>query len=53
MPVLAYRDDEDEKNFDGDTPRSSEDLEKIKELKESMNKYSKLDSLFGASGIRE
>ncbi|NOQ69753.1 MAG: tandem-95 repeat protein, partial [Gammaproteobacteria bacterium] len=57
LPILAYRDDEDEeknKNITVDKiPASLEEMRKIKALKEKMKKHNQVDALFGGPGVME
>jgi VCBS repeat-containing protein len=53
LPILAYKDDDDEqeKIAEDKIPTSLEELKKIKAIKEKMNKYNKVDNLFGGSEV--
>jgi hypothetical protein len=56
LPILAYKDDEDEKEDEIDEdkiPTSLEDLRKLKKLKDKKAKEIDVDEIFGSSGIRE
>jgi hypothetical protein len=50
LPILAYKDDEDEeeKIAEDKIPTSLEELKKIKALKEKMKKYNQVDDLFSS-----
>jgi hypothetical protein len=54
LPILAYRDDDEEKDnlTEDKIPTSLEELKKIKELREKMKKYNQVDDLFGGSEIK-
>jgi hypothetical protein len=56
LPILAYKDDEDEKEEEIDEdkiPTSLEEMWKLKQLKEKKAKEIDVDEIFGGSGIRE
>jgi hypothetical protein len=51
LPILAYKDDDEEENIAEDKiPTSLEEMKKIKEIKERMKKHNQVDNLFGGSG---
>jgi VCBS repeat-containing protein len=56
LPILAYKDDEEEKEdeiHEDMIPTSLEELRKLKKLKESKNKETDIDSIFDGPAIRE
>ena len=56
LPILAYKDDEDdnEEEIDEDKiPTSLEEMRKLKKIKENKAKEIDIDEIFGGSGIRE
>jgi VCBS repeat-containing protein len=56
LPILAYKDDDDEKEdeiHEDKIPTSLEELQKLKKLKERKAKEIDVDSIFGGSAIRE
>jgi hypothetical protein len=56
LPILAYKDDEEEKEDEIDEdkiPTSLEEMRKLKKLKGSKAKEIDVDEIFGGSGIRE
>ncbi|MBT8134634.1 MAG: tandem-95 repeat protein, partial [Gammaproteobacteria bacterium] len=54
LPILAYRDDDEEKDnlTEDKIPTSLEELKKIKELREKMKKYNQVDDMFSGSEIK-
>jgi len=56
LPILAYKDDDEEKEdeiHEDKIPTSLEELQKLKKLKEKKAKEIDVDSIFGGSAVRE
>jgi len=46
LPILAYKDEEDEKIVEEKVPTSLEEMKKARELKDRMKKYNQVDGMF-------